>query len=161
MEKTQSKRRWIEPEIFHCIIKHTPLVSIDIIIRNKEGKYLLGLRKNRPAKGFWFVPGGRIFKGETIEEAFRNITRNELGIEFNKSDAKFLGVFEHFYDDNFFGEDTGTHYIVNAFLLEIGDVELKPDIQHEAFRWATREEILSDNKVHEYCKDYFRKNLHY
>ena len=152
---SDKKKRWIKPEIFHCIVKHAPLISIDIIVKNKEGKFLLGLRKNRPAKGYWFVPGVRIFKGETIQEAFKTITKNELGVELDIKDAQFLGVYEHFYEDNFFGEDTETHYIVHAYQIEIDEIEIKPDQQHETFKWFTREEIISSEKVHKYCKLYF------
>ena len=151
------KKRWVEPDIFHCIVKNAPLISIDIIVRNKDGKILLGLRKNRPAKGYWFVPGGRIFKGESIEEAFRIITKNELGIELNIKDATFLGVYEHFYKDNFFGDDTGTHYIVLAYDIYVDNIPIQPDDQHEDFRWFSVEEILSSQKVHFYCKQYFTK----
>ena len=53
------------------VIKHTPLVSIDLIVRNGKDQILVGLRTNEPAKGFWFVPGGRILKNERITEAFK------------------------------------------------------------------------------------------
>ncbi len=151
-------KRWIEPEILKCIIKNTPLVSIDIIVRRKEDKkVLLGLRNNRPAKGYWFVPGGRIFKDEKISEAFERITESELGVRLNIKDAKFLGVYEHFYEDSYFDESVGTHYIVNAYEIIINHTDIKPDEQHSEFRWFSEEEILSDYSVHNYCKAYFRK----
>ncbi len=151
------KRRWIDPEIFHCIIKYTPLVSIDIIVESEEKKFLLGLRKNRPAKNFWFVPGGRIFKGERLSEAFNRISKDELGIELNIEDAEFFGVFEHFYEDNYFGTDIETHYIVNAYKVKVKNVNIKPDSQHKKYRWFSREEILKNEKVHPYCKVYFER----
>ena len=40
------------------VIKNAPLVSIDIIVKNKDGKILLGFRNNEPAKNTWFIPGG-------------------------------------------------------------------------------------------------------
>ena len=48
---------------FLNIISKTPLCSIDILI-NIKNKYLFGLRNNKPALGYYFVPGGRIFKNE-------------------------------------------------------------------------------------------------
>jgi len=150
------KKRWADPEIFKCIIKNTPLVSIDLIVKNKEGKILLGKRKNRPAKGFYFVPGGRIFKNEKIEEAFKNISRNELGKELDIKNAKFLGVFEHLYEDNYFGNDTGTHYIVLAYEIREDNLNLQDDEQHSDFMWLTPEEIIKNEKVHPYTKNYFK-----
>ena len=48
------------------IIEATPLVSIDLVIRNPSNKVLLGKRNNHPAMGFWFVPGGWIFKKKLL-----------------------------------------------------------------------------------------------
>ncbi len=148
--------RWVEPEIFRCIVENTPLVSIDIILLNKNEKILLGLRKNRPAKGFWFVPGGRIFKGETRRKALEEISKKELGVELSIENGRFLGVFEHFYRDSFFGEDIKTHYVVLAYLFEIRETNLKPDNQHETFKWFSLEEALTREDVHRYTKDYIR-----
>ena len=52
---------------FTTIIKSTPLVSIDLIVRNIEDNVLLGKRTNRPAQGCWFVPGGRVLKDEHFD----------------------------------------------------------------------------------------------
>ncbi len=64
---------------FKTVVASTPLVSMDLIVRNKRDQVLLGLRTNRPAQGFWFVPGGRICKDETFEQAFVRLTEMELG----------------------------------------------------------------------------------
>lgn len=45
-----------------------PLVSFDLIIRDPDGRALLRLRTNDPAKGFYFVPGGRILEGSGSSE---------------------------------------------------------------------------------------------
>ncbi len=149
-------RRWTEPDIFKCIIKNTPLISIDLIIKNKEGKILLGKRKNKPAQGYYFVPGGRIFKNETIEDAFENISKNELGIGLKIENANFLGIYQHFYKDNFFGEeDFGTHYVVLAYEISTPDIFELPDEQHSDYVWLSPEEILKRKDVHQYTKNYF------
>ncbi|MHC4912714.1 MAG: NUDIX domain-containing protein, partial [Planctomycetota bacterium] len=83
------------------VVKKTPLVSIDLIIENTQNQILLGLRKNAPAKDFWFVPGGRILKDEPIPDAFNRIAKDELAINLTYEKADFLGVFEHWYPDNF------------------------------------------------------------
>src|SRR6266436_8013404 len=86
---------------FIAIVERAPLISIDLIVRNCSGQVLLGLRKNEPAKNSWFVPGGRIYKDESIETAFRRISQGELGFCQPVEDAFFLGVFEHLYPTNF------------------------------------------------------------
>lgn len=71
------------------IVKKAPLVSIDLIIKNFDGEILLGLRKNEPAKGKWFVPGGRIEKSKKVSIAFSEICEREIGKEKKISDAQF------------------------------------------------------------------------
>src|SRR6267142_1083027 len=96
---------------FLRIVEATPLVSIDLIIRNKRGEVLLGWRVNRPAQSSWFVPGGRIRKNERVKEALRRISQCELGVIIGE--AKLVGVFDHIYEDNFLGTPgVNTHYVV-------------------------------------------------
>jgi colanic acid biosynthesis protein WcaH len=139
------------------VVKLTPLVSIDLVITNKAGEVLLGLRVNEPAKNTWFVPGGRICKDERIEEAFGRISETELGIRLDISGARPLGVFQHLYDSNF-TETPGisTHYIVLAYALQLDlPVERLPMDQHQACRWWPEAELLAAGDVHPNTKAYF------
>ena len=79
------------------IIKATPLVSIDLVIRNPTGKVLLGKRINRPAKGYWFVPGGMIIKNETIGHALKRISKAEVGLDLSTEAPRLLGAYDHIY----------------------------------------------------------------
>ncbi|TOG48146.1 hypothetical protein CGJ00_12225 [Vibrio parahaemolyticus] len=80
-------------EIFSLVVRSTPLVSIDLVIENAQGQTLLGLRNNRPAQGFWFVPGGRVLKGESLKDAFLRLCQDEVGLEVNIEDAIPLGSY--------------------------------------------------------------------
>lgn len=139
------------------VVQRAPLVSIDLIVRRENGEVLLGKRTNEPAKGCWFVPGGRIHKSERIADAFGRITRDELGRAFVLGDARFVGVFEHFYPTNF-GEKAGfgTHYVVLAYELAAKELPAKlPPDQHGEFRWFTVDAIRSTELVHKHTKAYF------
>ena len=48
------------------VIDRAPLVSIDLVVVDPDQRVLCGWRVNQPARGFWFVPGGRILKGEAL-----------------------------------------------------------------------------------------------
>lgn len=147
-------------QLFKTIVANTPLISIDFIITNSEGKALLGQRQNRPAQNFWFVPGGRIFKDETFENAFKRISLEELGKEVILSESTFLGVYEHFYDDNFSGDNFSTHYVVHGYSLNFEPHELHlPTIQHNAYQWFDIDNLLADASVHHYTKNYFLTRL--
>ena len=84
--------QWLQPEDFESIIRLTPLVSIDLIVRSPDGRVLVGRRNHEPARNTYFVPGGRITKNETRAAAFRRLTREELGAEKSIDEARFLGV---------------------------------------------------------------------
>jgi hypothetical protein len=47
---------FLSQEDFATVVRSTPLISIDLIVENERGEFLLGKRTNRPAQGFWFVP---------------------------------------------------------------------------------------------------------
>src|SRR5580700_157310 len=86
------------------VIRLAPLIAMDFIVRNAQSEVLLGLRNNEPAKGSYFVPGGRIWKGERLRDAFARILKSETNCAGNFDDARALGVYEHFYATNRFGE---------------------------------------------------------
>ena len=81
---------WLTGDTFRTVVASTPLVSIDLVVQDAEGAVLLGQRLNRPAQGFWFVPGGRIMKNETLDAAFRRLTADELGRPFEGCEARLL-----------------------------------------------------------------------
>lgn len=144
---------WLPDETFKSVIQHTPLISIDLIVRNEQGEVLLGKRVNAPAKGYWFVPGGRVCKNETLDDAFVRLVREELGIEagITRADAKFLGVFEHFYDDCVFGDYISTHYIVLAFSF-IYKEKVLLNSQHQTYNWESK---YLKSFIHKNCSIYF------
>lgn len=150
---------WLPDETFKRVIQYTPLISIDLIVRNEQGEVLLGKRVNAPAKGYWFVPGGRVRKNETLDDAFIRLVREELGIEsgVTRADVKFLGVFEHFYDDCVFGSEVSTHYIVLAYSLVLHNMISAPLKQHEIFKWISKKDIIQEEKIHHFTKSYFEK----
>lgn len=148
----------VPPEQFLAIVEQTPLVSVDLICRDTRGQVLLGLRNNRPAQGSWFVPGGRICKDESVGAAIVRIAAKELGLQIaDPTTARPLGVFQHFYDDNFAGAPgISTHYIVLAWELHIDTAAaLAIDPQHSELRWFGVAELLASRQVHVNSKAYF------
>jgi colanic acid biosynthesis protein WcaH len=150
---------WLSNELFRSVVASTPLISIDMAVQNFHGEILLGQRLNRPAKGDWFVPGGRILKNETLDAAFNRLTRCELGTSFRRSDARLLGVYEHFYTDSVFGESgehPDTHYLVLAYQLVLTEDETlePPHAQHDSYRWWSLNEAQASEHVHNNTRAY-------
>lgn len=147
---------------FSRIVRQTPLVSIDLCIL-KNNKILVGKRINSPAKDFFFVPGGRIYKSELRENTLKRVLRDELGyyIKVDKFESILeMGSYEHFYDDNFLGnKNFNTHYIVLAYLLPFEILQknknLKISDQHTQYKW------IKINEVNKKCKNIHQNTLNY
>lgn len=148
---------FLDKSTFTTVIDSTPLVSIDLVVVDNEGHALLGERLNRPAQDYWFVPGGRITKNESLADAFKRLTLNELGEAFSIADAELLGPYDHFYDDYVFGEEVNTHYVAIAYVLKLTQPlsKLPMDIQHGDYRWFSKAELLNSESVHKHSRWYF------
>lgn len=152
-------QQWLE------VVERTPLVSIDLIVTNARHEVLLGWRNNKPAQHCWFVPGGVVRKGETLQQAFERVLLDELGAQANLARTSFFaGVYEHHYPDNFAGtEGVGTHYVVLAHRLNaeqhlpaLSALNSLPQDQHHKYEWMPVAELLSNPQVHEHTKAYFQ-----
>ncbi len=150
---------------FKTVIASTPLISIDLIVRNNKQQILLGKRLNRPAQGFWFVPGGRILKDEPLESAFKRLIKVELGVGeqvLQNHNSTFKGIYQHFYNDNVTGNDFSTHYVVLAYEITLTNdlsslVNALPKEQHNEYKWLTETELLNHKHVHKHTKWYFQE----
>ncbi len=148
---------FLDKNTFSTVIESAPLVSIDFVILDENNQALLGERLNKPAQGNWFVPGGRVLKNESLAEAFERLTQEEIGEAFSLSEASLLGPYDHFYDDNVFGDGFSTHYVAIAYTLRLSKPlnGLPHDIQHGRYQWFDIDSLLRDKKVHKHTKWYF------
>lgn len=140
---------------FKILVDIAPLISIDFIIKNSENKILLGKRVNKPAKDYYFTLGGRVYKNETINEAKKRVLKEEVGVNIDGYNPKFIGVFEHFYKDSFVDDNISTHYVNLAYEINISYIQDLPNKQHSNYIWLSLNELLNFNEVHKYVKDYF------
>ncbi|WOD10911.1 GDP-mannose mannosyl hydrolase [Halopseudomonas laoshanensis] len=150
---------FLDADSFKTVVASTPLVSIDLLVSNHDGDILLGQRLNRPAQGTWFVPGGRIYKNESLDQAFQRITEGELGRVFVRQQDGMLGVYEHFYHDSVFGQGgdaPSTHYVVIAYQITLSaeDTLSPPPDQHRLYRWWQRNDMAISDQVHLNSKVY-------
>jgi colanic acid biosynthesis protein WcaH len=147
---------------FLKVVEKTPLVSIDLIVQSNKG-ILLGERKNAPAKGSYFVPGGIIRKNETLYEALERISYDELGMSLSPRLGKLIGVYDHIYEDNSFNDDFGTHYVVIGLMYRLTHRQhillnaSQNFDQHSSYVWKGIRTLLEDPKVHTNVKRYFRR----
>lgn len=149
-------------DVFKLAIEHLPLFAIDLIVTNQQNEILVGKRVNAPAQGFWFVPGGRVFKNESLSDAFFRISKDELGRGFSYKDAKLLGIYDHFYADSVISDKISTHYINAAHVVRI-DSSLTdlPILQHTNYRWIPVNSLESEPEVHVYSKVFLHQLKEY
>ncbi len=148
---------FLDKDMFSNVVESTPLFAIDLLVLNENKELLVGKRLNPPAKGYFFVPGGRVFKNESLSSAFQRLTLTELGSAFKLEQAQLLGLYEHFYQDSVFGDNINTHYINGAHFITIkqNELALLPiGDQHADYYWFSLSDIEKSKQVHQYTKDY-------
>jgi colanic acid biosynthesis protein WcaH len=79
--------RFLNKDEFAQVVRNTPLVSIDLIIRDPDQCVLVGLRSNEPAKGKWFVPGGVVRKCEPLADALPELLRKSLNRHYGPGNS--------------------------------------------------------------------------
>jgi colanic acid biosynthesis protein WcaH len=143
----------LSKEMYYQVLKRTTLTSVDVVLRYKD-KILLGKRVNEPAKHYWFVPGCRTGKGETQTGAINRVLKSETGLVCDHPPIH-LGVFDHIYPNNFKDAIFGTHYVVNAYLIDlIEEPVIVHDEQHSDICWFHTGDIKDHKDIHPFTKNY-------
>jgi colanic acid biosynthesis protein WcaH len=144
---------------FRQAIASVPLVSVDLLLVHK-GHLLLGRRRDEPARDTWFVPGGRIRRGEAIADAMRRVWNAEVVGEMPAAPPRLLGAYEHFYDCAFDGSEVATHYVVLAYRFDLAEkAKLQPRSHDDAW-WAPIENCSKAHngvRVHPHAMAYVRE----
>ena len=157
-----------------------PLVSVDWVVVDADGRVLTGWRENAPARHTWFTPGGRIRKGEPWREALARVATVELGVDGLTAAAwvrraQLMGVWDHVYPDSACAADVPTHYVNLPHFLPLSADEsawlrarlpgaIAPDVvrdayrdQHACWRWLTpAEDAVCDAPAHAYVQPYLQ-----
>lgn len=79
-------------EDFAYIYSKVPRFNVDLIIRAEEGGVILVQRSIEPHIGSWHLPGGTLYKEETIETAVVRVAKYETGLDVEV--VRHLGVME-------------------------------------------------------------------
>lgn len=123
----------IEQQLYNQILSNMPILCVDAVIIDKTNKVLLLKRKNEPAKNSWWFPGGRLQKGETLENAVVRKANEETGLDLTL--LKSLGVTQTIFDTG--PNDIPVHTVNFTFLLFSSDTsKLNIDRDHEDFIWT-------------------------
>jgi ADP-ribose pyrophosphatase YjhB (NUDIX family) len=126
----------IESDVFDKIRELIPIVCVDLVIP-KTGAILLVKRIEPPAQGQWWTPGGRIFHGETIEDASVRKANSEVHLDCRF--VKILGMTESIFDNvKTNGKSISIHTVNVVCLMELKDdtQQIRLDDGHAEYIWT-------------------------
>ncbi|MBL4743625.1 MAG: Nudix family hydrolase [Cycloclasticus sp.] len=96
------------------------------VIKNSKGEVLISQRDESAHQGgLWEFPGGKLEKGETVEQALKRELYEELGIEVLSS-TPLINI-EHYYNDLF------VH--LNVHLIDIFQGEAR-GLERQPIKWV-------------------------
>jgi 8-oxo-dGTP diphosphatase len=87
-----------------------PRVGVAVIIKDDDGKILIGHRVSKHGYDTWSIPGGHLEKFETPEECVIRETEEETGIIITS-------LKQDIFVNNFF-RDTNKHYVTLYFIAK-------------------------------------------
>jgi 8-oxo-dGTP diphosphatase len=137
----EEKERKYCPKCDFINYKNPLPVALAIAIKDKD--FLLIKRGLPPRKGMWASPSGFIEIGETAEEACLRELKEETGV--SGEIVKLVGVVRR-EDREVYGD-----MLIVAYLVEVGNEELKPGSDVEDVRFFSVDELPN------YYVDLFRE----
>jgi 8-oxo-dGTP diphosphatase len=117
---------WIEEKYYHMIREWMPIPTVDAII-TFEGKFLLLKRNNPPVQGEWWLPGGRVRKGEALEDAVRREVREETGLTCQN--LRQVGVINQIFPE--------CHTISIYYRVDVATPHVTVNPEHSDYRWVS------------------------
>lgn len=122
--------------------KNLELIVRALIIKNRK---ILVCRTN--GRDYYFLPGGHVEFGETMQEALRRELYEELGAKVVMS--KFIGGFENLFEQ----EGQKKHEVSFIFQVDIDITEIVSREEHISFYWFTMDEFINENIAPPALKD--------
>lgn len=134
----------IPSDLYEKIKASLPIACVDLLIIN-NGCFLLVRRKNPPARGKWWFPGGRIHKWELILDAAVRKGKEELGLDLQP--LEIISVEESIFNE---GGGANVHTINFVVKMKItnDNQTIVLDNNHSEFAWF--DSITED--LHQYVK---------
>lgn len=88
-------KKGLPKEVFYFVSRITPLVNVDLLIKDKSGRTLLAWRDDKYSGTGWHVVGGIVRYKETLEERLKITALKEVGPNL-KIDFKPLTITQIF-----------------------------------------------------------------
>lgn len=129
--------RLIPIKEYSRIIEVLPILCVDVAVQNSKGEYLLVRRTNEPLKGKWWVVGGGVLKGETLEQAAIRKVKEEIGLKVKA--AQPIGYYENTFKGSSINPIVPFHAVSIVFIVTIdNDVKIRLDTQSSEWKFAKK-----------------------
>lgn len=137
-------RKFLPEDVYGVMVRHAVVCCVDILLvrENEQGvkQALLVERSSEPVKGVWWLPGGRLLKGETFFAAAVRKAKQETGLD-NVRPVQVLGIWNTFFPTSHWDneESKGTQTVNPIVLVELVNPTLSTNVTLDAtsenYRW--------------------------
>jgi colanic acid biosynthesis protein WcaH len=134
---------WICEPMYSKIKSKVPLPCVDLLVIH-NGKLLLMLRNNQPAKDLWFTPGGRVYRGELLEQTVQRVLKQETGLEVLKVEQ--IGAMSHLWPES--------HTVTVIYVVHVSHTNVDMNSEHRAFKWID----LPSHNLHPYVQEMVQRS---
>lgn len=107
-------------------MNNQPTIGVGVIVL-RDGKVLLGKRKNAHGEGSWSFPGGHLEFQETIEDCAVREVKEEIGVSIKNIRRG------PFTNDLFYGE--GKHYVTLFLIADFASGNVMTMEPEKCERW--------------------------
>lgn len=113
-----------------------PIATVGGLIQNSEGEILM--IQTHKWSNRWGIPGGKIERGESSEDALRREVREETALDIDE--IKFLMVQDCIHSPEFYKSE---HFLLLNYLAQCRAGEVRLNHEAEAYRWVLPQNALA------------------
>jgi ADP-ribose pyrophosphatase YjhB (NUDIX family) len=113
LEYVLDAKNGLPQELFYFVSQLTPLVNVDLLIKNKSGQTLLTWRQDQFYGPAWHIPGGIVRFKERIEDRIIKVAKTEVGcgVKFSPDSICFRQIISE--------RNVRGHFISLLYLCEL------------------------------------------
>ncbi len=142
-EKTPEITRELTSNFYRKAVAQLPIVCVDIFLVNPITKeFFLIFRNKKPVQGIFWVPGGRIYKGESFFECAQRKCNDEIGIKITPQ--AIVNVYSTVFPDSSWDCPTHTINIVVLAYCDQESILPKLDHFHSGYKWVSIYQAIED-----------------
>lgn len=154
LEHVKNPKEGLPIDVFYFVSQLTPLINVDLLIKNKKGQVLLTWRNDQFYGPAWHIPGGIIRFKEKIEHRIEQVAQLELGAMVNFT-AEPIHIRSLINSER----DVRGHFISMLYLCELSGDPIKDKAyisgEPKQGQWAWHDKAPENLlKVHESFRKY-------